>query len=748
MKRGWADKKNLSTAGRQTLQGATFGWGDEVSDRIAALYAAVLTDGKYSDYLKEARTSTNKDIAEDWKEAPLISLGANIAGSIPFALSAPAKALSGWSRANSMLGSVGKGAAVGAGYGAVAGAGSSNPDPNAELIDALRTRAAGSGIGALVGSALGAAGGALSRYLTPDDATNFSKVGKAVSKDKPTKAQKMLAEQLGARPDLKDQLARAESMNAASANTGIQLTLAEKIAQSPSDPLLAQQKILGGNPQTAGAMEALYAGRSGTQNQAGSIENALLGQAKKLAPDVGSYDEAATALIGKSKDAAKTATKQLTDKASPLYKEAFQANKSMQSPVFDKILETPGGKKALQHASELMQNQMVRMAVPDRELTEAARDLAMVGKVGRLPKEGVASGMKMETLDNIKKGFDAAIEDALSRSTPGTTSAEAKSLMSLKSALVSEMDNLDITKNIPAGRDPSTGKFIPATQHPEGGAYSRARGIYSGQPEVLQMRERIGNVANIDPLDAKNVGRNLFSGTQQNAEMAAKSLSAPPLKGYGPQDPRMPVAAKIYDVMDTARGDPTSFAGKIAPDSRTMDMIKAYGGGEIQETLDVINQAKIGEKFRYGSPTQPLQDASQGMQRAAGGALDLAVGNKVGLARKVIGMFGGGEDPKFYQDMMDLMTTDQGMDLVRQVANQQGTAVQKQQASKALVSALQNKTAFLPGSTRNAALIGLTSPQAPSPVFQQDSPQAQGLPPGFIRDKQNTLPDGFVRDRR
>lgn len=689
MKRGWADKKNLSTAGRQTLQGATFGWGDEVSDRIAALYAAALTDGKYSDYLKEARASTNKDIAEDWKEAPLISLGANIAGSIPFALSAPAKALSGWSRANSMLGAVGKGAAVGAGYGAVAGAGSSNPNPNAELIDALRTRAAGSGIGAGVGGGLGAAGGALSRYLTPDDAANFSKVGKAVAKDKPTKAQKMLAEQLGARPDLKDQLTRAESMNAASANTGIQLTLAEKIAQSPSDPLLAQQKILGGNPQTAGAMEALYAARSGTPNQAGSIENALTGQAQKLAPGVSSYDDAAEKLIGAAQDKQSAITRKLVQQAKPLYDEAYQSAIDPKAPV----LKNPLIQSALQRAR-------------GNPAYASSMEAVIDGGTVKLKDNSI------QVLDAVKRQLDDMGQSAAQTGNRN----EARLINTARDELLQVMDDA-----------------APV--------YKQAREVYSGQPDLLQMRQQIGNVADIDPMQAKQVGQRLFSGTQQNAEMASQVL--------GPQNSKVAAAARIYDVMDTARGDPTSFAGKIAPDSRTTDMLRTYAGGnQLDETLNVINQAKIGERFRYGSPTQPLQEASQGMQQAAGGALDLVVGNKVGLARKVLGMLGGGEDPKFYQDMMDLMTTDQGMDLVRQVANQQGTAVQKQQASRALVFALQNKTAFLPGSTRNAALIGLTSPQAPSPVFQQDSPQAQGLPPGFIRDKQNTLPDGFVRDRR
>lgn len=740
----WRDpKENAKTAARQAYQGLTFGYGDEGIDRVGALYAHLLGGIPYDEALKDARNMSKDAIAKDWKEAPITSFASNAIGSIPFALSAPAKALSGWSRGSNMLRTVGKGATVGAGYGAVAGYGVATPDSDASLVDALMARTRGAGWGATLGAILGGSGSALGRYFEPADNVNFSKVGKEASKSEASRAQKLLAKQLGARPDLQEQLARAEAMDAASKNTGINLTLAEKIAQSQSDPLLAQQKILGGNPQTAGAMENLYAARSGTPNQAGQIENALTSQAQKLAPGIGSYDDAATALIGKSKEAAKAATKQLTDEASPLYQEAFQANKSMQSPVFDKILATPEGKTALKHAARLMQNQMVRVAVPDAELTAAARDLQNVGKVGTLPREGVATGLKMQTLDNIKKGFDAAIDDALSRSSPGTTSAEAKALMNLKSALVSEMDRIDVTKKIPAGRDPVTNLFTAAKEHPEGGAYARARAVYSGQPEVLQMRERIGNVANIDPLQAKQVGQQLFSGTQKNAEMASQAL--------GPEGSKIAASARIYDVMDTARGDPTSFAGKIAPDSRTNDMLRTYAGGnQLDETLNVINQAKIGEKFRYGSPTQPLQEAGGAMKEAAGGALDLATGNKLGLVKKIAGLFGKGEDPQFYQDMMDLMTTEQGMDLVRRVASGQGTAIEKQQSANALITAIQKPVNTAGLGIRNAATIGLTAPkqEQQSQVFQPTSPQVQGLPPGFVIDRQNSLPAGFILDRR
>jgi len=686
MTRGWVDKKNIGTAARQAYQGLTFGMMDEMIDAPTAAIVAALTKQKIGDVYKDARQISKKNIAEDWKEAPLVSFGANVAGSIPFALSKPMQALSNWSRGNSMLGAVGKGAAAGAGLGAVAGAGSATPDPDGSLVDALMARGTGAGWGAAIGAPLGAAGSALSRHLSPPDDTNFPKVGKTLAKDETTKAQKMLAEALGQRPDLQDQLARAEAMDLASKNTGIQLTLAEKIAQSQSDPLLAQQKILGGNPQTAGAMEALYAGRSGTPNQAGSIENALSSQAQKLAPGVGSYDDAAGKLIEVAQGKQAGITRKLVEQAKPLYDEAYQATIDPKSPV----LKNP--------------------------LIQAALQRARGNPAYASSMESVAEGGTVRLKDNSIQVLDAVkrqLDDMAQTAQQSGSRNEARLIDMAKNELLSVMDEAAPT-------------------------YKQARAVYSGQPDLLQMRQQIGNVADIDPMNAKQVGQKLFSGTQQNAEMAAQTL--------GPEGSKLAAASRIYDVMDTARGDPTSFAGKIAPDARTTDMLRTYAGGnQLDETLNVINQAKIGEKFRYGSPTQPLQQANASMEKAAGGAIDLAVGNKVGLVRKIAGLFGKGEDPQFHQDLMRLMTTDEGMDLVRKVASGQGTAIQKQQSLNALVQSIQQPANAIGSGIRNSATIGL---MAPSPVFQPQSPQAQGLPPGFVLEPQSSLPPGFILERR
>jgi len=468
-------------------------------------------------------------------------------------------------------------------------------------------------------------------------------------------AEKFLKSQLLQRPDLEKILARAEKSDAISKNTGIPLTLAEKVAQSPTDPLLLQQKNLATNPATAGVMEDLYAARSGTPTTQGQIEKALMNKVSQLSPETQNYDDLAQILIQKGKEGARNVTKKLTDKASPLYEEAFSKNQNVSSPLLDKLLETPAGKEALSNARQTFLNNRSLMGINDPDLFEQA---ALTG--AEIPKGGVSSGLKLETYDEIKKGLDTAIENARANLKPGQPdTAHIKSLMSVRSQLVSELDRIDVTKNIPAGRDPVTNMFTPATIHPEGGAYARARAIYSGNPDMLQMRQQIGQLADVDPMKADKVADVLFKGTPANAQRTAQALG---------DDAPKAAAARILDVLGQSRGMPTTYAEKIAPNVDTTEMLRAYAGNSLDDTLEAIRKAALGERVRFGSPTQPLQNSALGLDKAANDIINLATGDKIGLLQKMISKFGQESDPQFYKDMSDLMTTDKGMDLLRKVA--------------------------------------------------------------------------------
>lgn len=675
--------EELMRFGRQAKQGATFGFADELQDVIAAVPAAAFTDMSYSEALKLARELSKDELSNDWQESPWVSGAGQVVGGIPIGLGKlgatvigklglvddalratgvsrlgrgivnAGEAATDWIRSGSALSGIGKGAAVGAGYGGAAGLGAAD--------DTIADRARGFGLGGTLGGVVGGLTAPLARLGSGD--VDYRKVTEKTAKGFDNKAQQELARQLAARPDLQEQLARAEGMALSSQNAGIPLTLAETLAQSSSDPLLAQQAVLGSNPMTAGRMAQMYSARSGTPQQAGQIEQQLMRLAQGLDPSVGSYDEAAGAIIGQADKAAGDITRQLTSQARPLYDQAYQMN----IPADDSILQNPLIRSAL---DKVRSNPVFAQEIGD------------------------AADNSIQALDAVKRSLDDMAE-AANRS--GNRN-EARLIQNARTQLLSAMD----------------------AASPE---YGQARSIYSGNPDALQMRERIGALADIDPMNARKVGQQLFSGTQQNADLAAQALGD-----------RAPTAAatRIYGAMDELRNDPVNIASRIAPDQRTSDMLRSYAGNQypaIEETLNVINQAKLGERMRYGSPTQPLMQAEQGLDQAANAAIDVATGGKTTLLRRVWGMLSGSNkepDPQFYADMADLMLSDKGMDLLRRVASGQQNAIQELQNAKlpSLLAASNQATNTLPFA--RAGISSIMTPQnesvlrLPQPAPQED----------------------------
>ncbi len=66
----------------QFNQGTLSGWGDEVTDRMAAAGVDPFVDESYDELLDQARTMSKRDLAAQKKENPWLSGGANIAGAL------------------------------------------------------------------------------------------------------------------------------------------------------------------------------------------------------------------------------------------------------------------------------------------------------------------------------------------------------------------------------------------------------------------------------------------------------------------------------------------------------------------------------------------------------------------------------------------------------------------------------------------------------------------------------------------
>jgi hypothetical protein len=209
-----------ATLARQAYQGATLGFGDELYDRAGALYAAALGAGDYKDLLKEAREMTKQELSDDWKEHPVLSIGANIAGGIPLGLTSGARALAARAATGGRLARTAKGFGLGARYGAAAGFGTANPEEDKGFIDSLDDRLVHAGIGGLTGGvvnttiapAVGHIGKKIGSYLY-NETPNLQKVARKVGESLSNKAEKYYAEILAARPDLPDQLSFRKHRN-------------------------------------------------------------------------------------------------------------------------------------------------------------------------------------------------------------------------------------------------------------------------------------------------------------------------------------------------------------------------------------------------------------------------------------------------------------------------------------------------------------------------------------------------------
>jgi len=169
----------------QGLQGATFGFADELTDRLGAGIASIATGEKYSDLLKDARSNSRARLEGQTEQYPLTSLAANLGGvvgsgvamTVPKTIAGVAantgarglvnavpqigSSISSGIRSGGLGARVAKGALAGAAGGGLYGAGAANDGERGE----------GAAQGALVAGALGAAlpaaGAALSVLKRP-----------------------------------------------------------------------------------------------------------------------------------------------------------------------------------------------------------------------------------------------------------------------------------------------------------------------------------------------------------------------------------------------------------------------------------------------------------------------------------------------------------------------------------------------------------------------------------------------------
>lgn len=446
------DKFNAFT--EQATRGATFGLQDKAGAAAAAaptaaraLYGSLTGDKSapgleqvskdYHDELAKERAA-GETYAEDHPIASKIATGiGSVAGVGPGGTAEAAPATLG--------GKVLQSAKGGATVGGLTGFGQSNDE---SLSKTALDTATGAGGGALIGEAIPIVADKIAQPIIDFAARKF---GPNAAENQAVRAiterVKQSAEAGG--PTAQDML---DLINAA-----------------PNKPLTLAD--VGGTP-VKGLTERI-ANAPGLGQQV--IDKALTardsGAGLRIAQDVnqGIANGGSTFTTAQALDRARSAA------ASPLYEEAFKANPSISSPKLDRILQTDAGQDALAGARQRMSNKMALMGTPDPELMEQAREAGQKIEGGN----GVASGLKLQTWDQIKQQFDDMIAAKKRAVLSGTARrGEVRDIVDLKNGLVNELDKLDVTA-----------KAGPNSFKPEGGAYVRARSAYSGPSSSIDALE-------------------------------------------------------------------------------------------------------------------------------------------------------------------------------------------------------------------------------------------------------------------
>ncbi len=325
--------------------------------------------------------------------------------------------------------------------------------------------------------------------------------------------------------------------------------------------------------------------------------------------------------------------------ASPLYKEAFKANQNVASPEIDKILETPAGKAALAAARNKMQNDRTLMGVPDAELRDQVYESGQY-----IPfKGGVASGLKLRTLDYVKRAMD----DQIGAAVKNGAKDDVRILTGLKNDLVKEMDAADTTL--------STG---PNSERPGGGLYKQARAAFAGPAQSLEAIDQGKSFLDLSPDELKDaIGKFPPSNLNLFRVGAARTLQD---RINSAADNRDAVArvfgnATIRKQIDAVFGSDSStkFAQQMSPENMMTATNRFVSGGsntmnkaaDISDTSDQLRKAG--------------EDAAKGF--LIGGPKGAVTLPAINYARGRIGDFFSGTSPEIRSALADiLIRTGQG----------------------------------------------------------------------------------------
>ena len=437
-------------------QGLGMGWGDEAE----AWLRAKVGEKSYEDNLKEINQEYAKFAQQNPYAAPItefaggvlpmaasyLATGLTGGAAAPAAVATTARSTGALARLAAQLGKnlpnnpLARGAVVGGGTGAIAGAGS------AEEGD----RAKGAIIGGTVGTGFGVGlplvirgGGALGTFVKD----RFSRSPEYIEKRAAGKVNTAL-ERSGITPS---EAAASMSLDRAA---GIPSTLA-----NTTRPTVGLAEIVTAKSERAGDTlgDVLEA------NKAGGRER-VVGQARRGIGNKGDFYQQEQDMV-----------QNLRANANDLYEDAYKFG-TVNDPTITRVLQNPRFKTFFDEAKKIADNERLAAELRGEDPSKyVLDDIFIADELGNIALSKLPD---VRTLDYIKRGMDAVVNKGYKGE--GMSSAEANSLKDLKKAMVGALDK--------------------ATEVDGVSAYKVARQQYAGDAEVLDaLRTGMDDFKKLDP---------------------------------------------------------------------------------------------------------------------------------------------------------------------------------------------------------------------------------------------------------
>ena len=605
-------------------QGLTFNTIDELSGAVQGV-KSVLSGGDYTPAYEQGRDQARSNFAQFSNENPYASTGGQVVGSIaqlgamlPAAGIAKTGSLAtklnpAWGQGVTgtlglaqRLGAAGVGAGVQSG---LASAGEAEGGALDRSIEGLK----GVGYGAPMG-VLGQAGGEVAGSLIRKASPSISNMlPKSVGKNKAERYVESLIQSSNRTPkqivSAADDLAKQYAANKVTPTSAELLSASNRIDKTFAPTLDAASSISQRNAQRLGEFTDVRSAQLGAASQ--NVIN-------KLNPNSSaSYTKDFLSAQEGAQKTASAVRKELQDKFGPLYKKVELKKippnaKELTDDIFQKYLSEVRSNPALNsYVKELPDNSIGTINLVQTRMREAAKTLGEAGN-----------------------------------------SAEAKAVGQARTKLLQKVED-----------------FVPV--------YKKIQKTYVGEVGDLTQLEnqKLGSVASLIGSDVDKAGKTFFS---QSPDMISKDAKL--FYKKSPEEYKSLLSGFMRQSLETNKTSANeSLVQRLWPSqdakNKWFSAVSPIKGGK-QTLKSIINVMEANDglmnQINRGSKTAAITGLKEGLQTAmAAGttATGVVTGNKVAMITGLNRLLQQFSSDKFSQELTDVLLTDKGIKIARELAN-------------------------------------------------------------------------------